>query len=210
MKINLIENLKTIVAVCIAVSLTGLGVSLILEANLGSDAINVFVAGLSNTLNLSIGSTSRIYNAITIVIALLLNRKNIGWATILYALLCGYAIDFFMSLIGPLSIGKSSLIVRISSVIFSQIIFTLAFALLIQYRKGMNQLDAIAYEIEKKTNVNYKWIRSAIDGILLVSGWLLGGVVGIGSVFAICTTGYLIDCWLKWLNKKKDFGEKVF
>lgn len=196
-----IDFVKTLLAILLAVMLTGCGVALILGANMGSDAINVFVGGLSNSLHISVGNASWLYNIITITIALLLNRKNIGWATILYAILTGYAIDFFMMLFSSYSLGESTWVIRIGCVVFSQVIFTLAFALLIKYRKGMNQLDVIAYEIESKTKWNYKWVRSGIDLILMAIGWLLGGVIGIGTLFAICTTGVMIDFWVKQLDR---------
>ena len=76
--------------------------------------------------------------------------------------------------------------------------------MLIKYRKGMNQVDAIAYAIVNKTNIPFKWIRTGADVVLLVIGWLLGGVIGIGSVIAMSTTGILIDFFLKILGTETD------
>lgn len=193
------DMIKTAIATLIAIMLTGLAVALILQANLGSDAINVFVEGMTKTLHVSLGTSSRIYNVIVLVIALCLSRKDIGWATILYALGTGFAIDFFMGLVVPYHIGEAAFVVRLLVVCLAQLLFTLAFALLIRYRQGMNQLDAIAYGIEKRCGIGFTVIRTGIDLILLISGYFMGGVVGIGSIITMATTGILINQFVKWL-----------
>ena len=43
-------------------------------------------------------------------------------------------------------------------------------------------------------------VRTAMDIILLGAGWLMGGIVGIGSVIAMATTGIFIDAVLKVMN----------
>lgn len=196
------KSIQTVLAIAAAVLLTGLGVALFVHANLGSDTITVFVDGLHRTLNVSYGTASRIYNIIMLIIALIVSFKNIGWATIVYALTVGFAMDFFEVLLAPLNIENMNILARLLVTCLGQVCFGLTYALLIIYRKGMNQVDAIAYAIVNKTNVPFKWIRTGADVVLLVIGWILGGVIGIGSVIAMSTTGILIDFFLKILETK--------
>lgn len=198
------KAVQTVLAIASAILLTGLGVALFVHANLGSDTITVFVDGLYRTLNVSYGTASRIYNIIMLIIALIVSFKNIGWATIIYALTVGFAMDFFEVLLAPLNIVNMNILIRLIVACLGQICFGLTYALLIKYRKGMNQVDAIAYAIVNKTNIPFKWIRTGADVVLLVIGWLLGGVIGIGSVIAMSTTGILIDFFLKILGTEID------
>lgn len=198
---NMKKQIETIFAIFVAILLTGISVALFVHANLGSDTITVFIDGLHRVLSISIGSGSRIYNIVMLVIALIVSRKNIGWATIAYALCVGFAMDYFEGLLEPFHIEQSSMLIRLLCVCIGQIGFGLTYALLIKYRKGMNQLDAISYAIVDKTKIPFKWIRTGADVVLLISGWLLGGVVGIGSVIAMGTTGILIDFFLKYIIK---------
>lgn len=198
------KAVQTVLAIASAILLTGLGVALFVHANLGSDTITVFVDGLHRTLNVSYGTASRIYNVIMLIIALIVSFKNIGWATIIYALTVGFAMDFFEVLLAPLNIVNMNILIRLLVTCLGQICFGLTYALLIKYRKGMNQVDAIAYAIVNKTNIPFKWIRTGADVVLLVIGWLLGGVIGIGSVIAMSTTGILIDFFLKILGTETD------
>ena len=198
------KAVQTVLAIASAILLTGLGVALFVHANLGSDTITVFVDGLHRTLNVSYGTASRIYNVIMLIIALIVSFKNIGWATIIYALTVGFAMDFFEVLLAPLNIVNMNILILLIIVCLRQICFGLTYALLIKYRKDMNQIDAIAYAIVNKTNIPFKWIRTGADVVLLVIGWLLGGVIGIGSVIAMSTTGILIDFFLKILGTETD------
>lgn len=195
------EDIKSYLMILVAVVLTGLGADLFVYAGLGSDTITVFIDGLHKTFNISLGTGSRIYNLIVIIIALICSRKNIGVGTILYCFTTGFAMDFFSLLLVPLNLDNTSIILRLLCVILGQLLLCLAYAILIKYRKGMGPLDAVSYAIVDKTKIPFKYIRTIADIILLVVGYLLGGVVGIGSIIAMFTTGYCTDFILKRLIK---------
>lgn len=202
------KKIQTILAIIISILLTGLGVALFVHANLGSDTLTVFVDGLHRVLNCSYGAASRIYNLIVLVIALIVSRKNIGWATIVYALSVGFTMDYFEKLLQPLQIQNADMITRLICVCLGQICFGITYALLIKYRRGMNQIDAISYAIVDKTGISFKWVRTGMDVLLLTSGWLLGGVVGVGSIIAMTTTGVLVDFILNDMSYKEKNNEE--
>ncbi len=185
--------LKTCLALLIAINLTGLGVALFVQANLGSDTITVFIDGLRKVMNITLGNASRLYNFTALIIALILSRKDIGWTTIIYALTVGYCMDFYNKLLAAQSFQDMSFLIRIFMVLLAQSCFVLTYAILIKYRKGMNQLDAISYGFSRLTNLSYTIIRTGLDVILLISGWMMGGVVGIGSIISMLSTGLLVD-----------------
>ncbi|MDB7988728.1 YitT family protein [Faecalicoccus pleomorphus] len=197
------QRMEMVLGIISAILLTGMGVALFVHANLGSDTITVFVDGVHSFLHVSYGTASRIYNIAVLIIALIVSYKNIGWATVIYALTVGFTMDFFEQMLAPLHISDLSIVIRLLCVCLGQLCFGITYALLIKYRKGMNQIDAISYAIEEKTHVPFKWIRTGMDVVLLIGGWLLGGVVGIGSVIAMTTTGILIDFFLHLLTKKE-------
>lgn len=194
--------MKTCFALFIAINLCGLRVSLFLNANLGSDSFTLLQEGMGYAMNMTIGEASRWFLVITLSIALLINRKAIGWTTIAYGLLIGYSMDFYNNLIGLLDIPNMNLFIRLITVSLGQICFILQFVVLIQYCKGMNQVDAIAYGIENHFHIPYKYARTSIDILFIVVGFILNGVIGIGTLLAMFTTGIGIDFCLKRLNSK--------
>lgn len=192
--------LSTCIALLIAINLTGIGVALFVQANLGSDTITVFIDGLKNIIHTSLGGASRIYNIVALLIALWLSRKDIGWCTIVYALSVGYFMDFYNAILTPYDLSSSILWVRFAMICIGQLCFVATYVILILYRKGMNQLDAIAYGITYRCHVSYQWIRTGLDVILLVSGYLMGGVIGVGSIIAMASTGILVNQVLKHME----------
>lgn len=189
-----------------AILLTGAAVAIYLEADIGSDTITVLADGLHNLFHVSQGSGSRIYNLIFLGIALIVGRKYIGITTLLYAFSVGFFIDIFQSMLIPFQLSQFPLLVKVGFLLIAQCFYGISFALLIRYQKGMNQADAIAQGICDKGNFSFKVVRTAIDAMTLICGWLLGGVVGLGSILAMATTGTFISIFQGILNKL--FGKK--
>lgn len=188
---------KKIVGLLVAVCLTGFGVAMFISVNLGSDTITVFIDGIHSALGLGYGAASRVYNVLMLLIAFLVARKRIGWITVVFALLVGFAMDFFLDVLGPLEIAEASLMVRFGCIFIAQIAFGFAYALLIILKGGMNQIDAVAYFICDKLNIKYVYVRTALDVVNLVIGFALGGIIGIGSIIAMATTGIFVNTSLK-------------
>lgn len=198
--------IRTLLALFFAIILTGIGVVLFIHANLGSDTITVFFNGIQKTFSLSLGVSSLIYNILALSLACVLSFKDIGWTSIVYALSTGFFMDLFDPFIAALRIEQSTLMLRLLVVCLGQLCIIVSFSLLIRYGSGMDQLDAIAYGLNRRLHIAYPIIRTLIDIILLVCGFLMQGVVGIGSIIAMSTTGIGINAFLKLmdcLNQKK-------
>ena len=195
--------IKTIIVLLIAVNLCGLGVGLFVQAGLGSDSLTLLQEGMSIYFNISLGASARIFVIVSILLGLLISRKDIGWVTIAYGLIVSYPIDYFNQLFMNLNIAQMSLLIRIICIILGQLSFILTFSLLIKVRNGMNQIDAIAYGIVRFTKIDYKIIRTGIDVLFIIIGVILGGTFGIGSILTMLTTGIGIDTCLKIMDKKR-------
>ena len=66
----------------------------------------------------------------------------------------------------------------------------------------MTHVDAVAYGLEKIIHIPFKVIRTGLDVLFIVVGWLLGGTIGIGSIFTMLITGIGIDVFLKIISKE--------
>ncbi|MDF9824288.1 putative membrane protein YczE [Breznakia sp. PF5-3] len=194
------KTIKTILGLFVAINLTGLGVALFVGVNLGSDTITVLVDGIHQTFDMSYGAASRVYNIIMLMIALAVARKSIGWTTVVYALSVGFSMDFFNEVLSIFAMNDFSLIAKVLCIILGQLCFGMAYALLIIFRKGMNQADAISYYIADKIHTKYVYVRTTMDIMMIVVGYLLGGIVGIGSIIAMCTTGIFVNMFLKIMH----------
>lgn len=166
----------------LAMNLVGLAVGLFLEGGLGSDSIGLLCDGLSHSLHISFGTASLLYNLLIIAMALLLARGNIGGGTVVYALLSGYFIDFYRLILSPFSLGSQHLLIRILAFCIGQFCLSLALALLISLKLGMNALDALLCKAENCSPFSYAGMRTAVDISYVVLGTLMGGTFGAGTV----------------------------
>lgn len=194
---------KKIIGLLIALCLTGFGVAVFISVNLGSDTITVFIDGIHAALKVSYGTASRIYNLLMLTIAFLVARKRIGWITVVFAVLVGFVMDFFLVVLGPLELAEATMFIRFGFILIAQIAFGIAYALLIILKGGMNQIDAVAYFICDALNIKYVYVRTALDVVNLVIGYVLGGIIGVGSIIAMGTTGIFVNTSLK-LMKYRD------
>ena len=185
-------NIKKIVLSVLGGALIGIGAGTILYAGIGGDTITVFQDGIHALLNISYGQASRIYNVVFVLMALLFARKYSGAGTVISALVIGFLIDISNSLwlLTKLNTGFiSGLIIFLVGLT----IYASGIALLIRCDAGMNCLDALLYRLMDVTGLKYKYLRIAADILLTVTGCMMGGVFGIGTVIAVFLTGPLVE-----------------
>ena len=190
------ELLKKGCLICIAGICIGIGVGIILYANIGGDTVTVFQDGLHIVLNISYGQSSRIYNGVLIIIALLVARKYFGVGTIISALITGYAIDFAYDGLSALNLNLNFISLLVVFMV-GQTIYTIGLSILIRCKLGMNALDSLLYRLIEIIKIDYRLIRLITDLLLTAMGYLLGGIVGIGTVISIACTGIMIDFFTK-------------
>ena len=185
-------NIKKIVLSLTGGALIGIGAGTILYAGIGGDTVTVFQDGLHALFNISYGQASRIYNVVFVVLALIFARKYSGIGTVLSALVIGYAIDISNRLC-LVRLFKTGFISGLIIFLIGLVIYAMGIALLIKCDAGMNCLDALLYRLMDVTGFKYKYLRIAADVILTVTGCLMGGVFGVGTVIAVFLTGPLVE-----------------
>ena len=183
-------SIKKIILALIGGSLIGIGAGTILYANIGGDAITVFQDGIHVLLKISYGQASRIYNVVFVLLALVFARKYSGAGTVVSALMIGFLIDIIYSLWSSIVVD-AGFVVSLLVFLIGLVIYALGIAVLIRCDAGMNCLDALLYLLMDVTNFKYSYLRIAADIILTLSGCLMGGVFGLGTVLSVLLTGPL-------------------
>ena len=177
--------------VILSTAIIGLGVCLYVYADLGGDSITVLEDGMSRVLGIRLGTASYLYGAVVIALDLLFARDKIGWTTVVNTFTTGTFINLFDPLLRPYLQGRS---LPVRWILMFAGLFCIAYSivLLIRYQNGMNALDAIAWTIAEKIHVQYRIIRIILDALLIIAGYLMGGVVGIGSIIGVFGLGPLV------------------
>ena len=192
---------RDLALVTLATAMIGAATCCYVRAGLGGDSVAVFLEGLSTAFAISLGTASWSLNIVLVTLAFLTARKHIGWTTVYGCLFTGGFIDAADWLLDPVFRLSDGLWFRWGIFLAGLLLLTLACALMIRFCPGMSILDAIVTRLSEKLRVSFRAVRMTIDAGLMVTGLLMGGVVGIGSVVAVLGTGPLIQ-YFSQLGKK--------
>lgn len=186
-----------------------LGVSMFLTAALGTDTFTVFIQGLSlsfqkitGTAFPSVGTVHVAVLCLIMVIMLFTTKGYIKPGTVICAFCGGPIIDFFNWLISPFVNDASPFFLRMLIMLAGCIILSVGMSIVINSQAGTGPNDLIAIVIaDKLPKIQFRFVRMACDIFFIIIGFLLGGVVGIGTVAAAFLTGPLVQFWLPKTKK---------
>ena len=192
---------KDLAVVTLSTAMIGAATCCYVRAGLGSDSVAVFNEGLSIFGGVSLGTAAWILNMVLLLTAFLTARKHIGWTTIYNSLLVGPFIDVMNWVLSPVLGLSTGLWFRWVLFAAGLVLVGAACALMILGCPGMSVNDAISTGIAKRLGCSFRAVRMSIDGALMLAGFLMGGVVGIGSVVAVLGTGPLIQFFAQFGKK---------
>ncbi len=165
------------------------GATLFITSNLGTDPLDVLAIGMKNSYGWLIGTTQSVFAILCLVIWSALNKwKFPPISTFLTFFICGYLIDGFLYLLDHKHIFSPFL-----EMLAGVVLCTQASALIIMSGFGIRAMDLVAISLAKITKKPFWLYKGVAEVLLLISGWLLGGVVGIGTVFFLIFVGWLIQ-----------------
>lgn len=170
--------------------LCAVGIVININANLGYAPWEVFHEGISNIVGMKIGTINIIVGFIILMIGI--SQGVIpGVGTIANMILIGS----FMNLIMDMNYLPvfSNLYIRLFSLLVGLTIQSVGTYLYISAGFGTGPRDSIMIMIHKKTGRPIGFIRNSIEVTVLISGYLLGGPVGIGTVILSLGIGNILQ-----------------
>jgi uncharacterized membrane protein YczE len=164
----------------------GLSAALMVRSGLGLDPWDVFHQGLAKHLDLAIGTVVIIVGAALLLLWIPL-RQWPGVGTVSNAVLIGLAMNWSLALLshgGPLPW-------RIAEMLIGIVLCGIATGMYIGASLGPGPRDGLMTGLVRRTGRSVRLIRTGIEVIVLATGWLLGGTVGVGTVLYALAIGPL-------------------
>lgn len=174
----------------------GVGASLFVLSNIGSDPFNVFMQGISNHTILTIGMANSMVSFIWFVIIFFASRKYIRLGTVFAVLILGPMTDLAMFIFSPIINSQLPLSIRVVTMLIGCNIIALGVAVVYNVNLGMVPNDIMSVMIAEKTNFQFRWVRITYDVSIVVIGSLMGGVFGVGTIVCAILTGPLIQFFM--------------
>ena len=194
------KELKKYLLFGLGLMIFGFGISFGNKSFLGANPMGVLVYGLSMRLAISIGTGNLLVGLFETAFGYLLEKKNVTWATII-GMFCGsYAIDLANAIVPD----STSMTVRVIYMLAGMACYCFGVALQLEAGCGYSNLDCFIFGIARLLGIKeYHRVRWLVDGAFLVSGWLLGGIIGVGSVLLIFGSGLLIEWFRELISRMK-------
>ena len=194
--LNTKPNLTTLIMLVIGLFLFGLGEAIIIASGSGVSPWTVLAQGISSKTDLSIGMATFLISIFILIFWVPLKQIP-GIGTILNAIIIASAIDLTLDFI-----PKPELIyLKILQASFGILIVGIGSGIYLISNLGPGPRDGLMIGLQQKTNTSIPLIRTVIEITAVTVGWLLGGIVGIGTILFVFGIGPCVGVGLTLVEK---------
>lgn len=190
---------RRFVQLIVGLWLYGVSMAMFIRSGLGLDPWDVFHYGVQTHWAVSFG-TVVIVTSFAVLLLWIPLRQWPGLGTILNSILIGIATDVTLGLFD----APSSLVWRWVLLLGGILANGLAGALYIGSQFGPGPRDGLMTGLAHRTGWSLRLVRTSIEVTVLAIGWLLGGVVGVGTVLYALLIGPIVQFFLPLLTVRVD------
>ena len=205
MKRSVGQQLLQAAVVLLGTLICGLGIQLELFSGAGVDPLTMFEEGLGRTTGIATGTIALGVNCAMLLLALLLNRKNIWIGTVITVLCLGPSINLFAGLMAGMGmVPPAGWLGKIAMNIAGVFLCGAGIAIYMLPDYGVGAMEAVMIFLAEKLRFPYGPVRIAMDCTWGVLGFFLGGTLGIGTVIGAVGIGSSMDFCYRHLKKALD------
>ena len=182
----------------VGLAVMSFGVSMIVEGKaLGVGPWDVLHIALFQSVGLSIGSWAVITGVVIVGSTSLLLKEWPKLATCLNMILCGVFIDFFTWLLP----NSTWVLFDVFYFLAGVIVLGVGCALYISPKLGAGPRDTLMILFAKKFGCSIGNARLAMEALIAIIGWSLGGPIGVGTIIIAFFTGYIVQFSLPFFER---------
>ena len=182
---------RRLVQLYAGLALYGASSALLVESGLGLEPWNVLHQGLAELTGLTIGVVSIVVGAAVLLLWIPL-RQRPGLGTVSNVFVVGLAMDGTLALV-PDSHQPA---VRVALLVAGIVLNGAATGLYISAAFGPGPRDGLMTGLHRRTGRSIRLMRTAIEVAVVVTGFLLGGTIGVGTLLYAVSIGPLAQVFL--------------
>ena len=184
-------RLSTLFMLLIGLWLFGTGEALFIAAGLGVSPWTVLAQGLSVQSGLSVGAATFVVSVAVLLLWIPLKERP-GLGTLSNAVLIAVAIDVMTPLLGSAQTESG----RYLEVGLGVLLIGLGSGLYLTANLGPGPRDGLMTGLQRRSGKPIGWVRASLEIVVLSTGWLLGGTVGMGTVIFALGVGHSVAVFL--------------
>ncbi|HET7234940.1 MAG TPA: hypothetical protein VFK59_00740 [Actinomycetota bacterium] len=175
----------------------GFAIVCLLKSRLGLPPWDVLHQGIARHSPLTIGTASIVVGLVVLVVAWVLGQPP-GWGTVANAIVIGLAVDLFLAIDAIGGLVVEPLALRMLLVVVGVALFGIGTAMYIGAGVGAGPRDSLMLSGARRTGARIAVVRFSMEATVVLTGFLLGGTVGIGTLaFALLIGPAVEGCF--WL-----------
>ena len=194
--LNTKPRFYTVIMLITGLFFFGLGEAIIIGSGSGVSPWTVLAQGISVRTDLSVGTTTFLIS-IGILIFWIPLKQIPGIGTILNAIIIASTIDLTL----PYLPQPNDTYLKLLQVCIGIFIVGLGSGIYLISNLGPGPRDGLMIGLQKQTGTSIPLIRTILELSAVISGWLLGGVVGIGTVLFVFGIGPCVGIGLTLVEK---------
>lgn len=201
MKSNI--SLDRFIKFFVGMAITGLGITLVYSANLGSTPMSTLSEGVALTLKIIPGTANIYLNVGILFVFLFIDRSKIGIGTLLSTVSFGIFINLWTIILGD-SFVFTNYGLRLLICLIGIILEAYGLSYYMRADLGYGALELISNYTSQKFNISFARAKQMQDFTLVVTGVILGGTIGVGTILGVVLMGYFIGLFLKRGKEKNE------
>lgn len=192
----------------IGLFILALGISTMIEADLGAaswDALNV---GLSETIGLTVGTWVLIVGVLLIFVNALLLKKRPDVLAVGTILLIGVFVDFWLILVlGDLEL--ESFMMKLFVFILGLVFCALGIAIYLQAKFPLSPIDNLMVAISTRFKVSMRVAKTIAEATGFILALLFSGPIGIGTIICTLCLGPIIQFFFPFFEGLMEKGRQT-
>ena len=194
--LNFKPKLPTFLFLCFGLVLFGLGEGLLIVSLTGASPWSVLAQGISLHVNLSIGVITFFISLFVIFLWVFLDQK-LGIGTILNAIIIAFMIDLSIAFVET----PDNYFFQMLMAVISVLLVGLGSGFYLIANLGPGPRDGLMTGLQKKTDLPIALVRAFLEITVVITGWYLGGTVGIGTLLFAFGVGPAVALGLYFVDK---------
>jgi uncharacterized membrane protein YczE len=177
-----------LIQLSIGLVLYGVTLAMIIRAGLGNAPWDVLHQGLSRHLPISIG-TAVIAMSLVVLLLWIPLREVPGLGTLANAFVIGLAADATLGVLDKPAHLWLAVVLTVGGVVLNAV----ATAMYIGAQLGPGPRDGLMTGLHRRTGLPIGLVRTALEVSVVALGWIMGGVLGLGTLLYAVAIGPLVQ-----------------
>lgn len=173
-------------------SLFGVGEGLLVVAHWGATPWTVFAQGVSLHTRISLGWASAAISCV-LLLAWWPLRERPGLGTLANLVIIAFVLNMTADFVPT----PRAALVKAIFVVGAVVVIGIGSSLYLTTGLGPGPRDGLMTSLHRRLGVSVVYVRLTLEILVLVTGWLMGGTVGVGTVFFAATIGFSIGASLE-------------